>query len=72
MVEDYLLTNGNIAPFLIFLEEHAKTLSENVVNKFAYVYSVQKSFYQTALASVNQHLWQYRYLAEKILAWMRK
>ncbi len=26
-----------------------------MVNKFAYVYSVQEEFLQTALASINQH-----------------
>lgn len=56
VMEDYLLTNETLAPFRAYLlEEHAKTLSENVVNKFAYVYSVQEEFLQTALASINQH-----------------
>lgn len=56
VMEDYLLTNETLAPYRAYLlEEHAKTLSENIVDKFAYVYSVQEEFLQTALKSINQH-----------------
>lgn len=73
VMEDYLLTNETLAPFRAYLlEEHAKTLSENVVNKFAYVYSVQEEFLQTALASINQHYGNIDTWLEKDIGLMRK
>lgn len=56
VMEDYLLTNETLAPYRSYLlEELAKTLSENLVEKFAYVYSVQEDFLKTAITSINQH-----------------
>lgn len=56
VMEDYLLTNETLAPYRAYLlEELAKTLNENLVEKFAYVYSVQEDFLNTAITSINQH-----------------
>ncbi|MDC9589389.1 tyrosine-protein phosphatase [Xenorhabdus sp. XENO-10] len=56
VMEDYLLTNVTLAPYRDYLlSEHAKVMSENVVEKFAYVYSVREEFLLTALNSINQH-----------------
>lgn len=54
VMEDYLLTNKTLAPYRKhLLEEHAKTMSPNVVKKFEYVYSVQEDFLMTAIKSIN-------------------
>ncbi|OKP02657.1 tyrosine-protein phosphatase [Xenorhabdus eapokensis] len=56
VIEDYLLTNITLAPYRDYLlSEHAKMMSESVVEKFAYVYSVREEFLLTALDSINQH-----------------
>ncbi|OAT49502.1 protein tyrosine phosphatase [Proteus hauseri ATCC 700826] len=56
VMEDYLLTNKTLEPYRDYLlAEHAKTFSENIVDKFSYVYSVQEDFLQTALTSINHH-----------------
>ncbi|MBD2799597.1 tyrosine-protein phosphatase [Xenorhabdus sp. M] len=56
VMEDYLLTNITLAPYRNFLlNEYAKTMSESIVEKFAYVYSVKEEFLLTALNSINQH-----------------
>ncbi|MBD1227119.1 tyrosine-protein phosphatase [Xenorhabdus griffiniae] len=56
VMEDYLLTNVTLAPYRDYLlNEHAKIMSESVVEKFAYVYSVREEFLLTALDSINQH-----------------
>ncbi|MCW2256444.1 protein tyrosine/serine phosphatase [Providencia alcalifaciens] len=56
VMEDYLLTNETLAPYRKhLLEEHAKTMSESVVKKFEYVYSVREEFLMTAINSVNTH-----------------
>ena len=56
VMEDYLLTNDTLAPYRHeLLAEHAKTMSEAVVDKFAYVYSVQPDFLNTALKSIHSH-----------------
>lgn len=56
VMEDYLLTNETLAPYRIeLLEHHAKTMSDSVVEKFAYVYSVREDFLNTALKSIEQH-----------------
>ncbi|OTA18952.1 phosphotyrosine protein phosphatase [Xenorhabdus beddingii] len=56
VMEDYLLTNITLASYRDYLlNEHAKVMSENVVEKFAYVYSVREEFLVTALNSINQH-----------------
>ncbi|WP_275075549.1 tyrosine-protein phosphatase [Providencia rettgeri] len=55
VMEDYLLTNETLAPYRKhLLEEHAKTMSESVVKKFEYVYSVREEFLQTALKSIEK------------------
>ncbi|EKT52937.1 tyrosine-protein phosphatase [Providencia burhodogranariea] len=56
VMEDYLLTNETLAPYRKhLLEEHAKTMSESVVKKFEYVYSVREEFLMTAINSINKH-----------------
>ncbi|MBC8954592.1 tyrosine-protein phosphatase [Xenorhabdus sp. PB62.4] len=56
VMEDYLLTGITLAPYRDYLlNEHTKVMSENVVEKFAYVYSVREEFLLTALNSINQH-----------------
>ncbi|SFN89228.1 tyrosine-protein phosphatase [Xenorhabdus japonica] len=56
VMEDYLLTNITLAPYRDYLlSEHAKVMSESVVEKFVYVYSVREEFLLTALNSINQH-----------------
>ncbi|AYA42250.1 tyrosine-protein phosphatase [Xenorhabdus nematophila] len=56
VMEDYLLTNVTLAPYRDYLlNEYAKVMSESVVEKFAYVYSVREEFLLTALNSINQH-----------------
>ncbi|MBD2796541.1 tyrosine-protein phosphatase [Xenorhabdus sp. 18] len=56
VMEDYLLTNVTLAPYRDYLlNEHAKVMSDSVVEKFAYVYSVREEFLMTALNSINQH-----------------
>ncbi|OTA15038.1 phosphotyrosine protein phosphatase [Xenorhabdus vietnamensis] len=56
VMEDYLLTNVTLAPYRDYLlSEHAKIMSESVVEKFSYVYSVREEFLLTALKSINQH-----------------
>ncbi|MDX7988543.1 tyrosine-protein phosphatase [Xenorhabdus sp. 12] len=56
VMEDYLLTNVTLAPYRDYLlNEYAKTMSDSVVEKFAYVYSVREEFLLTALNSINQH-----------------
>ncbi|MFW2168142.1 tyrosine-protein phosphatase, partial [Enterobacter cloacae complex sp.6722794] len=43
VIDDYLLTNETLAPFRNhLLEEFSKTMSENVVKKFEYVFSVRE------------------------------
>ncbi|WP_353244239.1 tyrosine-protein phosphatase [Providencia sp.] len=55
VMEDYLLTNETLAPYRKhLLEEHAKTMSESIVKKFEYVYSVREEFLQTALKSIEK------------------
>lgn len=54
-MEDYLLTNETLAPYRKhLLEEHAKTMSDSIVKKFEYVYSVREEFLQTALKSIEK------------------
>ncbi|OCQ53434.1 hypothetical protein Ppb6_01321 [Photorhabdus australis subsp. thailandensis] len=56
VMEDYLVTNSTLASYREYLlNEHAKTMSDNVVEKFAYVYSVREEFLMTALNSINQN-----------------
>ncbi|NHB93469.1 tyrosine-protein phosphatase [Photorhabdus cinerea] len=56
VMEDYLVTNSTLAPYREYLlNEHAKTMSDNVVEKFAYVYSVREEFLMMALNSINQN-----------------
>lgn len=56
VMEDYLLTNDTLAPYRHeLLAEHAKNMPEAVVEKFAYVYSVQPDFLNTALKSIHSH-----------------
>ncbi|MCA6220531.1 tyrosine-protein phosphatase [Photorhabdus antumapuensis] len=56
VMEDYLVTHFTLAPYREYLlNEHAKTMSDDVVDKFAYVYSVREEFLMTALNSINQH-----------------
>ncbi|HEQ1860021.1 TPA: tyrosine-protein phosphatase [Providencia alcalifaciens] len=56
VMEDYLLTNETLAPFRNhLLEEFSKTMSENVVKKFEYVFSVREEFLQTALKSIENN-----------------
>ncbi|OCA52621.1 tyrosine-protein phosphatase [Photorhabdus namnaonensis] len=56
VMEDYLVTHSTLAPYREYLlNEHAKTMSDDVVDKFAYVYSVREEFLMTALNSINQH-----------------
>lgn len=55
VMEDYLLTNETLAPYRKhLLEEHAKTMSESIVKKFEYVYSVREEFLHTALKSIEK------------------
>ncbi|CDH32799.1 tyrosine-protein phosphatase [Xenorhabdus bovienii] len=56
VMEDYLVTNVTLAPYREYLlNEHAKVMSDCVIEKFAYVYSVREEFLLTALNSINQH-----------------
>ncbi|MDD9338458.1 MAG: tyrosine-protein phosphatase [Providencia heimbachae] len=56
VMEDYLLTNETLAPFRkILLEEHAHRMSDSVLKKFDYVYSVCEEFLMTALNSIDNH-----------------
>ncbi len=56
VMEDYLLTNETLAPFRkILLEEHAQRMSDSILKKFEYVYSVREDFLQTALKSIETH-----------------
>lgn len=56
VMDDYLLTNETLAPFRNhLLEEFSKTMSENVVKKFEYVFSVREEFLQTALKSIENN-----------------
>ena len=56
VMEDYLLTNETLAPYRTYLlEEYSKKLGAEIVDKFAYVYSVREDFLNTALTSINQH-----------------
>lgn len=56
VMEDYLLTNETLAPYREkLLKEHAETMSDSVLKKFEYVYSVREEFLMTALNSINQH-----------------
>lgn len=55
-MEDYLLTNETLAPFRKhLLEEHAQRMSDSVVKKFEYVYSVREEFLMTAINSIKTH-----------------
>ncbi|HFF8524629.1 TPA: tyrosine-protein phosphatase [Providencia rettgeri] len=55
VMEDYLLTNETLAPYRKhLLEEHAKTMSDSIVKKFEYVYSVREEFLQTTLKSIEK------------------
>ena len=56
VMDDYLLTNETLAPFREYLlKEHAQRMSESVVKKFEYVYSVREEFLMTAINSINSH-----------------
>lgn len=56
VMEDYLLTNETLAPFRNhLLDEFSKTMSEHVVKKFEYVFSVREEFLQTALKSIENN-----------------
>ncbi|AFH93422.1 MULTISPECIES: tyrosine-protein phosphatase [Providencia] len=56
VMEDYLLTNETLAPFRKhLLEEHAQRMSDSVVKKFEYVYSVREEFLMTAINSIKTH-----------------
>ncbi|NHB87361.1 tyrosine-protein phosphatase [Photorhabdus tasmaniensis] len=56
VMEDYLVTNTTLAPYREYLlNEHAKTMSDDMVEKFAYVYSVREEFLIAALGSINQN-----------------
>ncbi|WP_340619734.1 tyrosine-protein phosphatase [Xenorhabdus siamensis] len=56
VLEDYLVTDITLAPHREYLlDEHAKVMSDSVVEKLAYVYSVKEEFLMTALNSINEH-----------------
>ncbi|MDR0218882.1 MAG: tyrosine-protein phosphatase [Enterobacteriaceae bacterium] len=56
VLEDYLVTNVTLAPFRGYLlEKYAKGMSDRVIEKMTYIYSVREEFLMTALNSINQH-----------------
>lgn len=55
VMDDYLLTNETLAPYRQhLLDEYAQLMSDNVLKKFEYVYSVREEFLITSLNSIDK------------------
>ncbi|PHM53794.1 tyrosine-protein phosphatase [Xenorhabdus sp. KK7.4] len=56
VMEDYLVTNITLTSFREYLlNKYAKSMSDSLVEKMSYVFSVREEFLMTALNSINQH-----------------